>query len=152
MIILFYAGSSSDGKCMRTFPRTAFNISVGCRRRFTFEPMCQSSRIPTMAALLSRMATARRASRMATARRATRKPRIRVLEVLFRNVIRYAATRSFLSKLQQKDCARSGRLPLCLHASVLFRCYSRRRIGGKPMHFPFPCAEGFSKMGEQFNM
>ena len=87
---------------------------------------------------------------MATSRRASRKPRIRVLEVLFRNVIRYAATRSFFSKLQQKDCAGSGSLPLCLHASVLFRCYSRRRIGGKPMHFPFPCAEGFSKMGEQF--
>ena len=105
-MILFYAGSSSDGKCVRAFPRTAFNVSDGCRRRFTFEPMCQSSRIPTMAALLSRMATARRASR-----RASRKPRIRVLEVLFRNVIRCAATRSFFSELQQKDCVGSGSYP-----------------------------------------
>ena len=105
-MILFYAGSSSDGKCVRTFPRTAFNVSDVCRTRFTFEPMCKISRIPTMAALLSR-----RASRMATARRASRKPRIRVLEVLFRNAIRYAATRSFFSELQQKDCAGSGSYP-----------------------------------------
>ena len=104
--------------------------------------MCQSSRIPTIAALLSRMATARRA---------LRKPRIRsVLEVLFRNVLRYAATLSFFPKLQQKDCAGSGRLPLCLHASVLFRCDSRRCIGGKPKHFPFPSVEGFSKTPMQF--
>ena len=89
-----------------------------------------------MAARLARMAAA-------TARRSLRKPRIRVFEVLFRNVLRNAAIRHVLRIVQ----GAGGSTYLSARERAV---HSRRCIAGKPNTFPFPSVESFSKTRKQF--